>query len=54
MKWPLYFLDLNPIEHCWFPLKEGAYGAHDGELGSVKGQENIKACALQGAHMRLG
>lgn len=23
MEWPPYSRDLNPIEHLWFPLKEG-------------------------------
>ena len=25
LDWPPYFPDLNPIEHVWFPLKEGVY-----------------------------
>ena len=25
MNWPPYSPDLNPIEHCWFPLKENVY-----------------------------
>ena len=25
MSWPPYFPDLNPIEHCWFPLKRNIH-----------------------------
>jgi transposase len=25
MEWPPYSPDLYPIEHMWFPLKEGVY-----------------------------
>ncbi len=25
MEWPCYSSDLNPIEHCWTPLKENVH-----------------------------
>lgn len=27
MEWPPYSLDLNSIEHCWFPLKNNTHHA---------------------------
>jgi hypothetical protein len=41
MDWPPYSPDLNPIEHCWFPLKENAHVVRDGLLDSVEGRERI-------------
>jgi transposase len=37
--WPLYSLDLNPIEYVWAELKKLVYKLHP-ELYSIKGSEN--------------
>ncbi len=39
--WPPYFPDLNPIEHLWFPTKEGAY-PHTDTILELVGEENQK------------
>jgi len=41
MKWAPYSPNLNPIEHCWFPLKEGVYNVCP-LLDKYKGEAYIK------------
>jgi len=47
MEWPPYSPDLNPIEHCWFPLGEGFYDVWS-LLDEYKGEVYLKEW-LQGA-----
>jgi transposase len=39
MEWSLYSLDMNPIEHLWFLLKEHVYKVNP-HINDVVGDEN--------------
>ncbi len=41
MSWPPYSLDLNSIEHFWFPTKEGAYPFTE-DILELEGKKNQK------------
>lgn len=38
MEWPPNSPNLNPIEHMWFPLKEGVYGVNP-RIREVRGSD---------------
>ena len=40
MKWSLYSLDLNSIEHLWFKFKELVY-QNNSHIENIKNDENI-------------
>jgi hypothetical protein len=42
LDWPPYSLDLNPIEHCWFPLKNNMHVVQEGMLLNAAGRDSIR------------
>jgi hypothetical protein len=41
VNWPPYFLDLNPVEHVWFGLKQKVLELHS-ELQNIGKREQAK------------
>ena len=39
LDWPPYSPDLNPIEHCWFPLKKAVHAA---EFDTLRGEGGVR------------
>jgi hypothetical protein len=47
MDWPPYSPDLNPIEHCWFPLKNNMHTVQAGVLLNATGRDGIRSALGQ-------
>lgn len=42
LEWPPYSLDLNPIEHLWFPLKQGVEEVYPNIENISGGDEKVR------------
>ena len=47
MDWPPYSPDLNPIEHCWFLLKNNMHVVERGRLLAASGRDGIRTALGQ-------